>query len=137
MTTVISANASIVDEQFLDDVAVIESNMDAAAVGDNGKARGAYQFHRSAWAQANAVAGTNHHYDLAHNWFVSRRLAKAYLIWLEGCIRDAGYKPTKINLYMAYNMGLSGSLRYAFDNQHPELPRSRRAILDRAMRLIK
>lgn len=137
MTTVISAKATIVDEQFLDDVAVIESNMDSSAVGDKGKALGAYQFHLAAWTQANALAGTNHPHKSAHNWFVARRLAKVYLLWLEECIRDAGYKPTKINLYMAYNMGLSGSLRYAFDHQHPELPRSRRAILDRATRLIK
>lgn len=135
--TASTLSATIVDEQFLDEVANIESNMDSAAVGDNGLARGAYQFHRSAWEQANAIAGTEHDYSCAHNWFVARRMARAYLMWLEECMRDAGYKPTKIRLYMAYNMGLSGSLRYAFDEKHPELPRSKRRILDRAQRMMK
>lgn len=137
MTTATVSSASIVDEQFLDEVAAIESNMNSAAVGDNGAARGAYQFHAGAWAQANAIAGTEHEFSLAHNWFIARGMARVYLRWLENCISDAGYKPTKIRLYMAYNMGLSGSLRYAFDNRHPELPVSRRRILDRAERMIK
>lgn len=131
------SNASIVNESYLDDVASIESNMNSAAVGDNGLARGAYQFHEGAWAQANAIAGTNHDFALAYNWFVARSMAKVYLRWLETCIKDAGYTPTKIRLYMAYNMGLSGALRYAFDNEHPELPRSRRRILDRAESMMK
>lgn len=131
------ASASIVDERYLDEVAAIESNMDSRAVGDNGAARGAYQFHSPAWAHANAIAGTNHDFALAHNWFIARNMARVYLRWLETCIRDAGYTPTKIRLYMAYNLGLSGALRYAFDSEHPELPRSRKRILERAEGMMK
>lgn len=130
-------NATIVDESFLDEVALIESNMDSKALGDRGAARGAYQFHAAAWAHANAIAGTNHPHISAHNWFVARNMARAYLMWLEDCISEAGYRPTKISLYMAYNMGLSGSLRYAFNHEHPELPRSRKRILERAGRMMK
>lgn len=132
-----TAHASIVTEEFLDEVARIESNMDSRAVGDRGLARGAYQFHSSAWAQANAIGDTEHPYALAHNWFVARNMARVYLTWLEQCISDAGYKPTKISLYMAYNMGLSGSMRYAFNPEHPELPRTRKRILDRAQGMMR
>lgn len=132
-----TAHATIVTEEFLDEVARIESNMNSKAIGDMGNARGAYQFHLSAWAQANAVGNTNHPYSLAHNWFVSRNMARVYLTWLEQCIADAGYRPTKISLYMAYNMGLSGSLRYAFNPEHPELTRTRKRILERALFMMR
>jgi hypothetical protein len=43
---------SIVTEDFLDKVAMIESNYNYEAVGDKGKALGAWQMHEASWRES-------------------------------------------------------------------------------------
>jgi len=47
-----------------------------------------------------------------------------------------GLTPTKISLYMSYNLGIKGASRYGHQHSNPLLPETRRLILARAFLLL-
>jgi hypothetical protein len=137
----LTLQASIVDETYLDRLAVVESNGRATAVGKAGEL-GAYQIRRAAWEDSvRRMFGripASYAYCRA-NCFdpeKSRRVARDHLLWIERTLAKKGYKPTKISLYMSYNMGINMAERYAHNHRHTTLTDERKSILQRAERIF-
>lgn len=131
---------SIVTEDFVNKVGIIESNLNMDAVGDNGDSLGAFQIGREAWADAVAYSRINHgphDYILSSDWRVyakdfemSHRAATFILKMHEERMVKNGIKPTHFKLYMAYNMGYHGASQHGFDIK--QTWGFRRAVLTRA-----
>lgn len=138
---------SIVTEEYLDKVAMIESNFNYEAEGDGGKALGAWQMHKAAWDDACDYARMKD-FNQYNFWFwentkkdykqqamtpeVSRVVVRYYLKLLEERMKANGRKVTPIGLYMAYNMGYAGASGYDFSHTALFLDKKRRSILARA-----
>lgn len=137
----------VINDKFLDSVAMIESNFNPSAVGDKGKARGAYQLHQEAWLDGckwlehNDEGGAyswmfptmNDRWKKdAHDPVVSRVIAKAYFYLLQYRFKKRGIDPTPIQLYMAYNLGFAGASGYGFNPNSYKLDNARVCILKRA-----
>lgn len=140
---------SIVTDDYMDKVAMIESNYNYDAVGDKGKALGAWQMHEPAWREACQrlarldLAGftawddfANNHKKFAKDPSVSRLVAKMYLQILETQMLKAKIKVTPIALYMAYNMGFHGAYNKNFDHKSYWLDSKRQSILARASTIL-
>lgn len=140
---------SIVTEDFLDKVAMVESNYNYDAVGDKGKARGAWQMHEAAWREScqryarKDCAGFspwddfgNNHKKFSSDPTVSRLVAKMYLQILETQMNNSKIKVTPIALYMAYNMGFQGAYNKSFDYKSFWLDSKRKSILARANHIL-
>lgn len=143
-------NQPIISEKFLDSVAMIESNFNPNAVGDKGKALGAYQLHESAWIDAckwmeyndTSIFFDNYSWLVGHitdQWktrakdpVISREVAKAYFLLLYYRFQKRGIKPTDIQLYMAYNLGFIGAAQASFIHTSYKLTDARVCILKRA-----
>jgi hypothetical protein len=95
-----------------DAVAVAESNNNPQAVGDSGKARGAYQMWKVAWDQTNKVRRTEgmkqYPWSYAHDAYVSKQYAIDYLRWCARVLEaKLGRKPVYWEIYAAYARGPS------------------------------
>lgn len=138
---------SIITDDYLDKVAMIESNFNYDAVGDKGKAIGAYQMHEAAWREgcfrlAHTSSCRDHwlgfadkHKELAKDAIISRMVCKAYLEVLENQMKKDPWNKagvTPVSLYMAYNMGYMGAYAYRFKYDNLSLDSRRRSILMRA-----
>lgn len=114
-------------------VAVAESNSNSQAVGDAGKARGAYQMWQISWTQVNKVRAKEkkqlYPWAYAHDAYVSRQYAIEYLRWCGGVLEsDLGRKPTYWEVYACYARGPS-NFREDCNYKYSELPaRTKRAI---------
>lgn len=135
---------SIVNEDLVHKVGIIESNLNTKAVGDDGESLGAFQIGRKAWSDAVAysrmVAGS-HDYtlpeawkDWAHDYEMSHRAATFILRMHEERMLKNKVKPTPFKLYMAYNMGYVGAAQHGFDIR--QTWGMRRAILVRAQTIL-
>jgi hypothetical protein len=131
---------SIVTEEFVHKVGIIESNLKPDAVGDDGESLGAFQISRKGWADAVAysrITSGPHEYNLPEDWKgyakdfeMAQRAATLILRMHEERMLKNRIKPTEFKLYMAYNMGFYGASQHGFDiNQTWGL---RKAILTRA-----
>lgn len=97
---------------LVDAIAQVESGGDCQAVGDNGKARGAWQMHKAAWDESGKRLKASFHFSYAHDKGISRRYAEAYVAILsEGLERHLGRKPTNQEVYAAYRLGLAGFIK--------------------------
>ena len=135
---------SLVNEELVHKVAIIESNVNPDAVGDGGESLGAFQIKRAAWADAVAysrmVAGP-HEYTLPEDWKgyakdYEMSFRAAYLLlqmYVQRMIKNK-VKPTPIKLYMAYNLGYNGASAHNFDID--QTWGVRRAILLRAKHIL-
>ena len=142
--------AERITEKFLDSVAMIESNFNPNAVGDKGKALGAYQLHQDAWIDACKwmEINDNGQFKQGYSWLtghitdqwktrakdavISRIVARNYFSLLHYRFQKRGIKPTDIQLYMAYNLGFGGAAKVGFNPESPLLPDARVCILKRA-----
>jgi hypothetical protein len=79
-----SGQAEVVDpndlERLLDAIARLESRCDPHAVGDGGRALGAYQVHRGYWEDGTELLGVDWPYRDATDSEKARRVVKAYLL---------------------------------------------------------
>jgi hypothetical protein len=79
-----SAPAATVDpsdiERLLDAIARIESHGDPHAVGDGGRALGAYQIHRVYWEDGTQLLGVDWPHRDATDPQKARRVVRAYLL---------------------------------------------------------
>ncbi len=66
-------------ERLLDAIAKIESNNRSNAVGDKGRAIGAYQIHRAYWKDGTRILKVKWDYKEAFHPGKARRVVKAYL----------------------------------------------------------
>lgn len=137
---------SIVTDDLVDKFAVIESNYNFNAVGDNGKALGAWQMHKSAFQESLNSIHRRTGSDWSEVWTwdkktlsypnISRFIAKEYMLILEKQMLKMGYKPTPISLYMAWNMGFSGAKSHDFKYDSYDLDSKRVSILRRANQIL-
>ncbi len=67
-------------ERLLDAIARIESRCDPNAVGDGGRALGAYQIHRVYWEDGTELLGVDWPHRDATDPKKARRVVKAYLL---------------------------------------------------------
>ena len=133
---------SVVTNDLADRIAIIESNYNHLAVGDNYNARGAYQLHECAWIDGIAQLKKEGRSEECDDWayrqdsfhaYRSREVCMAYLRLIEKNIIRAGYTPTKERIYMCYNLGFHAAVyRYKLNPLSSRLPDIRKAILRRA-----
>lgn len=136
---------SIVTDDLIDKFAMIESNYNYEAVGDKGKALGAWQMHKEAVDEAVTNLYRRTGTDLRGRYFdftysmkfmkdpvVSRMLAKEYMCILEKQLIKLGVKPTPASLYMSWNLGFTGAKHYNFNPESVALEGKRASILKRA-----
>ena len=81
-STAARAGASDVDriDWLLDAIAHVESNRNARAVGDGGRAIGAYQIHKRYWKDGTRFLGVDWSYDQAKDPVKARQVVRAYLL---------------------------------------------------------
>lgn len=123
----LAAQSLAVCEKFLDSVAMIESSRNHLAVGDGGRARGEFQFHKAAWEQVSSARKlvskpTYPYHTHAHDKVVAREYAREYLTWISSSLeRRLGRKAEGWEVYAAYNRGVAGFARlgYKFENLPP------------------
>ena len=140
---------SIVTDDFLDKVAMVESNFNFLAKGDNGKALGAWQMHQPAWEDScnymkffrpndEELIDTmkTNYKKWALDPVVSRSVARQYFLLLEDKMRKQKVKVTPISLYMAYNMGYSGASKWEFNPNSFWIDSKRKSILARANHIL-
>jgi hypothetical protein len=65
---------------LLDAIAMVESNNNPAAIGDGGRAAGAYQIHRAYWTDGTRLLKVDWDYSEAFNPEKARRVVEAYLL---------------------------------------------------------
>lgn len=95
-------------------IGAVESGMDYAAVGDAGKALGAWQVHAAAWVTANQWRERNSLPKISRKaWRVpdnQRGIAVAYITWCrERLIAEGISNPSPEQVYLAYSMGYSAA----------------------------
>lgn len=128
---------SVINQRFLDKVAMIESNFKHTAIGKSGE-RGAYQIKETLWNET-----VKRHKMIseslcvwkkyAHDPEISRLFCTYIFKDIEVRLREVlCQNPTEHQLYMVYNMGWNGAAKYNFNPCHFQIPAKRRSILDRA-----
>jgi hypothetical protein len=107
------------DEGLLMAIGIAESRMDHLAVGDGGRALGAYQMHPEAWEDANAhlkAQGKLTHPRAAwRDSHVQKRMASAYLEVIRTRLRAYGIRnPSPGVLALCWNRGPAGAKSRGF-----------------------
>jgi hypothetical protein len=135
---------SIVTDDLVHKVGIIESNLNEDAIGDGGKSRGAFQIGQRAWADAVAYSichGGPHDPGLPVDWKeysmnydIAHHAAELILRMHEDRMIRNKIKPTPIKLYMAYNMGYHMASSFGFNMNVTS--GKRRAILLRAYNIL-
>lgn len=67
-------------DRLLDAIAIVESNGNPHAVGDGGRALGAYQIHRAYWKDGTKFLGVTWSYEQAKDPDKAREVVRAYLL---------------------------------------------------------
>lgn len=67
-------------DRLLDAIARVESNRNAHAVGDGGRAVGTYQIHKRYWKDGTRFLGVDWSYDQAQDPAKARKVVRAYLL---------------------------------------------------------
>lgn len=116
------AVAQPVPEKWVDAVQTIETGGEAnpdAAVGDGGKAKGRFQFHKAAWLDATKVrkaAGLKTYpYAKAGDPTIAREYARTWLSYLQHRLtREIGRPANAGETWLAWNLGFEGFRLYKF-----------------------
>ena len=119
-------------QTLLDRIEQIESRGNQFAIGDRGRARGAWQFHRAAWTQISESRRKRGlpawSYQHATNRAVARIYAAEHIEQLTTYLaKRLGRPPTRGETYAAYNCGASRFARLGFSLAACP-PSTRRAI---------
>ena len=104
-------------ERLLDAIARIESHCDPNAVGDGGRALGAYQIHRAYWEDGTGLLGVNWPHRDAADPKKARRVVKAYLL-------HYGKGKSLLEMARIHNGGPHG------DKKEATLPYARKILAD-------
>jgi len=101
-------------------VGSVESGMDYAAVGDGGKAVGAWQMHVAAWITANQWrAGQGMPTVKRSGWQdknAQRMMALSYLSWCKEQLEKGGVSnPTPEQMYVCWGWGIGNFREAGFD----------------------
>ena len=93
-------------DRLLDAIAMVESRYNPAAVGDHGRALGAYQIHRSYWAEGTELLGVTWKYRDARDPQKARQVVRAYLSYY-------GRGKTLLDMARIHNGGPKGYAKAA------------------------
>jgi len=104
------------DDRLLAAIGMVESGMNHRAVGDGGRALGAYQMHPEAWQDANAHLKSQGRRTYKRNAWrdaaVQKHMASAYLEVIRTRLHRAGYlSPSPAQLAACWNLGPGGAIR--------------------------
>lgn len=124
-----SVLASPVPDTWLDAVERVESGGEKnpdLALGDGKKARGRFQFHKSAWDDTTEIRRTTRQktypYSKAHDPVIAREYARTWLTHLRDRVSIAiGRKAYAHETWLAYNLGYAGFKRFNFQASAPML----------------
>ena len=110
------------DVAILSAIAQVETGEDYTAIGDNGKARGAYQMHRSAWidgcTQLMREGKPAYSYDQWKDASTQDTVALALLRSIRGRLISKGItNPSPEQLALCWNMGFTAASRIGFDHR--------------------
>tara|TARA_R100000406_G_scaffold4221_1_gene3027 strand:+ start:4759 stop:5373 length:615 start_codon:yes stop_codon:yes gene_type:complete len=115
------ASAVEINGKLIHAVAMVESNNNHRAVGDQGKANGAFQMWKPAWQDCskwlkrNGFKTTTYEKGV-NDPTISHQYCKVYLSILNSQLRRSiGREPSAAELYAAYNLGFTGFKRRGFD----------------------
>lgn len=115
------AQAVEINGKLINAVAMVESNNNHRAVGDQGKANGAFQMWKAAWQDCskwlkrNGFKTTTYEKGV-NDPTISHQYCKIYLSILNSQLRRSiGREPSAAELYAAYNLGFTGFKRRGFD----------------------
>lgn len=99
---------------LLESISWVESKHDPEAVGDNGKAVGAYQIHKGYVDDVNRIYGTRFTYEDRKNPEKSKRMVQLYLLYYGARYeRITGMKVTVDILARIHNGGPNGWKKHA------------------------
>lgn len=101
-------------------IAQVESGLDHMAVGDNGRALGAWQMHKDAWIDANRQLKKEGQPMCARGDYYkpkeSLAIAQAYLRLCGARMREAGISnPSPKQYYLCFSMGFQAFKDAGFD----------------------
>jgi len=136
-----TASAVEINGQLIHAVAMVESNNNHRAVGDQGKANGAFQMWKPAWADCSAWLKRNgfkttSYKEGVNDPNISHQYCKVYLSLLHSQLRrKLDRDPTAADLYCAYNLGLRGFERRGF--KLGNTPETTQAAVNKLYRLLK
>lgn len=113
------AALAVTDAKLLNAIGMVESGMNHRAVGDGGRALGAYQMHPEAWHDANNFLAAKGMATWPRSAWrdarVQRIMADAYLSVIRKRLRGMGYlNPTPAQLALCWNFGPGGARREGF-----------------------
>jgi hypothetical protein len=122
LLSVATVGAESVPERWIDAIQIIESGGEAnpdAAIGDGGKARGRFQFHKSAWEDCSKVRKANkervHPYAKAKDPVIAREYARTWLTHLRRRLTARIGRPADAaETWLLYNLGWAGFERFDF-----------------------
>lgn len=130
----VTTNAVEINGALIHAVAMVESNNNHRAVGDQGKANGAFQMWKPAWSDCSKWLKKNgfkttSYKEGVNDPNVSHQYCKIYLSLLHSQLRrKMGRDPSAGELYAAYNLGVRGFERRGFQlDKTPEI--TQRAIV--------
>lgn len=114
------ARSSSAFEVLVDSIAIVESGYNHRAVGDNGRARGAWQMWQAAWIDGNAQLKKEkkktYPYGDYQNFSASYNVASAYLRLCRERMLAAGLAdPSPEQYYLCFSMGFSAFKDAGFD----------------------
>ena len=115
------AHAVEINGKLIHAVAMVESNNNHRAVGDQGKANGAFQMWKPAWTDSSRWLKRNGFkttpYEKGVNDpQVAHGYCRTYLSIIHGQLKKKmGREPNAAELYAAYNLGVRGFERRDFD----------------------
>ena len=132
------ASAVEINGKLIHAVAMVESNNNHRAVGDQGKANGAFQMWKPAWQDCskwlkrNGFKTTSYEKGV-NDPTISHQYCKVYLSILNSQLRRSiGREPSAAELYAAYNLGYTGFKRRGFDiSKTPSITQRAAAKLNR------
>jgi hypothetical protein len=105
--------------RYMQAVAMIESAGNKNAIGDGGRARGAWQMHRAAWVDAQAWQRARGARPWAwSDWQHPQAQTEMAFAYLKVCSRrleGARVKVDPVNLYLCYAMGFAAFEKAGFD----------------------
>lgn len=105
--------------EILRAIALVESGGDRHAVGDGGRAVGAWQMHREAWQDANTFRRAQGLPEIPRSkWregWAQEAMAKAFYNLIQARLARAGVvRPTPTHIALCWNMGFAGAKSRGF-----------------------
>ena len=131
MIAILLMAVAMPSEKMVDAVAHTESNFKHEAVGDSGKAIGAWQVWESAWQTANDFRASHNQTRIRRKAATPdqhREIARWLLAWHMDRLSASGVALTPQHVYLSYSMGFAGFKSIGF-NPRLAPPVKQRALI--------